>query len=152
MEPPVARGDPHEVALGHARLKAAAVEGDCVLAADTVVAVGDRLLGKPADAREARAMLLELSGTTHRVVTAVVLRVMGLVRTASVETRVTMRELAPSEIDAYVATGEPMGKAGAYAIQESGDRFVVRVDGPFDNVVGLPVEAVRHLLDGVRIQ
>jgi septum formation protein len=63
-----------------------------------------------------------------------------------------MRELAPAEIDAYVATGEPMGKAGAYAIQESGDRFVVRVDGPFDNVVGLPVDAVRDLLAGFRIQ
>jgi septum formation protein len=151
-EPPVARGDPHEVALAHARRKAAAVAGECVLAADTVVAVGDRLLGKPADDGEARAMLRLLSGTTHRVVTAVVVRVRGDVRTASVETRVTMRALTEAEIDAYVATGEPTGKAGAYAIQESGDRFVVRLDGPFDNVVGLPVDAVRGLLRDVRIQ
>lgn len=151
-EPRVDRGDPHEVALALARRKAAAVAGECVLAADTVVAIGDRLLGKPADAREARAMLRALSGTTHRVVTAVVVRAGGEVRAASVETRVTMRALAAAEIDAYVATGEPMGKAGAYAIQESGDRFVVRIDGPFDNVVGLPVDAVRDLLRGLRIQ
>jgi len=69
-----------------------------------------------------------------------------------VETRVTMRRLSPEEIDAYVASGESMGKAGAYAIQETGDRFVTGIDGPRDNVVGLPVETVRRLLRELRIE
>jgi len=140
------RGDPHAVALRNAVRKAEAVPGDPVLGADTVVAVGDRLLGKPRDAAHAKELLGMLSGTTHRVVTAVALRAGGRTRTRTVETRVTMRRLAPAEIDAYVASGEAMGKAGAYAIQETADRFVTALEGPFDNVVGLPLEAVRELL------
>jgi septum formation protein len=140
------RGDPHTVAVENARRKAAAVAGDPVLAADTVVAVGDRILGKPMDPEDARAILRVLSGTTHRVVTGVALRSEGSTSVRSVETSVTMRPLAPSEIEAYVASGEAMGKAGAYAIQESGDRFVTALDGPYDNVVGLPVATVRDLL------
>jgi septum formation protein len=140
------RGDPHAVALRNAVAKAAAVEGEAVLGADTVVACGDRLLGKPRDAADARRILGVLSATTHRVVTAVVLRHRGAVRARTVETRVTMRRLTPAEIEAYVASGEAMGKAGAYAIQETADRFVTGLDGPFDNVVGLPVDAVRDLL------
>jgi septum formation protein len=140
------RGDPHAVALRNARRKALAVRGDAVLAADTVVALGDRLFGKPSDDAEARATLRALAGTTHRVVTAVVLVAGGALFEGSAETRVTMRSLADAEIDAYVASGEARGKAGAYAIQETGDRFVTAVDGPFDNVVGLPMEVVRALL------
>lgn len=139
-------GDPHAVALANARAKALAVPGDVVLGADTVVAVGHRLLGKPRDAEDARRILKTLSGTTHSVVTAVVLAAGGRTLERSVETRVTMRPMSEEEISAYVASGESMGKAGAYAIQEKGDRFVTRVEGPWDNVVGLPVEAVRELL------
>jgi septum formation protein len=91
-------------------------------------------------------MLRALSGTTHRVVTGVALRTPGAMLVRSVETRVTMRPLSSDEIAAYVASGESAGKAGAYAIQESADRFVDRVDGPFDNVVGLPVATVRAML------
>lgn len=144
-----ARGDPHRVALANARRKALAARPrgeEPVLAADTVVALGERLLGKPADAADARRILAALQGTTHRVVTGVVLRAGGRLFERTVETRVTMRPMPPAEIDAYVASGEPMGKAGAYAVQETGDRFVESMEGPFDNVVGLPVDAVRSLL------
>jgi septum formation protein len=141
------RGDPHAIAVANARRKAAAVAGDAVLGADTVVAVGDRLLGKPQDEVQARAFLRALSGTTHCVVTGVALKTPAGLRSRSVETRVTMRTLTDEEIAAYVSSGEAMGKAGAYAIQETADRFVVRVDGPYDNVVGLPVAAVKELMD-----
>ena len=140
------QGDPHRVALENAEAKARAVAGDLVLGADTVVAVGDRLLGKAKDAGEARAILEALSGTTHRVVTGVALRAQESVFLRSVETRVTMRVWSDAEIDAYIESGEWRGKAGAYAIQESADRFVTRIEGPYDNVVGLPVDAVRELL------
>ncbi len=152
------RGDPHEVAVENARRKAAAAPamdrvandsaaGDrIVLAADTVVALGDLLLGKPRDAGHARSILCSLSGTTHSVVTGVALRSARGIQTKSVETRVTMRTWTAAELDAYVASGEPMGKAGAYAIQETADRFVTDLDGPYDNVVGLPIVAVRELL------
>jgi len=140
------RGDPAAVAAENARRKADAVPGDRVLGADTVVAVDGDLLGKPKDAADARAMLVRLSGTTHRVITAVALRVAGRTRVRTVETRVTMRALADEEIDAYVASGAGMGKAGGYAIQEGADRFVERLEGPYDNVVGLPIDAVRALL------
>ena len=142
------RGDPHAVAAENARRKAAAVAGERVLGVDTVVAVGDRLLGKPRDAAHARALLGALSGTTHSVVTGVALKTAAGTRVRTVETRVTMRVISAAEIEDYVASGESMGKAGAYAIQETADRFVERLDGPFDNVVGLPVDTVRELLAG----
>jgi septum formation protein len=141
------RGDPAHVALFNATGKAMAVESEPVLAADTVVALGDRLLGKPTDDEEARAFLGLLSGTTHSVVTGVALRYDGAITGGCVETKVTMRRIEPAEIEAYVATGESRGKAGAYAIQETADRFVESIDGPYDNVVGLPVDLVRRLLE-----
>jgi septum formation protein len=120
-----------------------------VLGADTEVAVGDTVLGKPRDREHAREMLRSLSGTTHRVLTGVCLldarsgaRLEGVART-----RVTMRALADAEIGAYVDSGEGDDKAGAYAIQETGDRFVTRVDGSWSNVVGLPMELLRGLLE-----
>lgn len=140
------RGDPHAVAATNARRKAEAVKGDPVLGADTVVAVGDRLLGKPRDEADARDLLRALSGTTHVVVTGVALKAGGKVLVRTVETRVTMRRLDEAEILAYARSGEGMGKAGAYAIQETADRFVTRLLGPYDNVVGLPLDAVRALL------
>jgi septum formation protein len=140
------RGDPHAVAAANARRKAEAVAGDLVLGADTVVSVGDRLLGKPRDEADARDLLRAISGTTHVVVTAVALKARGRILERTVATRVTMRRLDEQEIRAYAASGEGMGKAGGYAIQETADRFVTALAGPLDNVVGLPVDAVRELL------
>jgi septum formation protein len=141
------RGDPHAVAVANAREKALSVAvDDPVLGADTVVELGGRLLGKPRDPSDASAILKTLSGTSHSVVTGVALVFGGEVRTRSVETRVTMREFTDREIECYVASGEAMGKAGAYAIQETADRFVTHLEGPYDNVVGLPLDAVRALL------
>jgi septum formation protein len=116
-----------------------------VLAADTVVALdGGRLLGKPADRAEAASHLRALSGTTHSVVTGVCLREepAGTEEVFHAETRVTMRPLSEEEVRAYADSGEGMDKAGGYAIQEGGDRFVTRVEGSRSNVVGLPVEEV----------
>jgi len=149
--PPAGLG-PSEVAAALALRKARAcpaADDELVLGADTVVAAADgELLGKPSDDRDARRILGKLSGTTHRVITgyALVRRAPGLECTGSVETRVTMRALEPDEIATYVATGESEGKAGAYAIQERGDRFVTRVEGSWSNVVGLPLEQVRARL------
>jgi septum formation protein len=140
------RGDPGAVAEENARRKAAAVEGPVVLGADTVVALGDVLLGKPRDAAHARKLLRTLSGTTHSVVTGVALRSRGKMRSRAVETRVTMRDLTDEEIEGYVSSGEWEGKAGGYAIQETAAGFVTACEGPLDNVVGLPVDAVRALL------
>jgi septum formation protein len=125
-----------------ARAVAARLTEGVVLAADTVVAVGAATLGKPVDAADAARMLRTLSGTTHRVVTGFCARdvATGAERSGRVTTFVTMRRLTDADVADYVASGEPFGKAGGYAIQETGDRFVVALDGPFDNVVGLPVE------------
>jgi len=147
--PPEGAG-PQEAAVAIARRKALVVlarTGGVVLAADTIVAATDgEFLGKPADADDARRILGKLSGTTHRVVTGVVVADADGVRTASDTTLVTMRNLSPREIDDYVATGECFDKAGAYAIQETADRFVTRLEGSFTNVVGLPLETVAPLL------
>jgi septum formation protein len=124
-----------------------------VLGADTIVAVdrasGAEMLGKPDDARDARRMLAVLSGSRHRVVTGVCALRMEDGRLASgfERTFVTMRALSSREIDDYVASGEWRDKAGGYAIQESADRFVTRLEeGGYDNVVGLPVALALELL------
>ncbi len=123
------------------------VPGAVVLGADTVVALGARILGKPAGAGGARRMLGSLSGTRHAVMTGVaVVWPSGWRQVASETTFVTMRPMTPGEIDDYISSGEWIGKAGAYAIQESADRFVERVEGSFTNVVGLPMELVGRLL------
>ena len=119
-----------------------------VLAADTIVAAGKQLLGKANNPDEARRSLALLSGTTHRVVTGVCLIEIPTMRRAlfRVVTRVTMRRWTGREIANYVRSGEWKGKAGAYAIQESADRFVTRIAGSFTNVVGLPMERVAREL------
>ncbi|MBM6786735.1 septum formation inhibitor Maf [Collinsella tanakaei] len=118
--------------------------GELVVAADTIVAIDGELLGKPADAADAHRMLRELSGRTHQVATGVCLIVAGdSARTphSFVDvTDVTFYDLTDEEIDAYVASGEPLDKAGAYGIQGVGGRLLVRgIDGDFYNVVGLPI-------------
>jgi len=122
------------------------VEGTPILAADTLVALHGRVLGKPADADEARRMLGSLSGTRHAVITGVALLCPAGRRIASEVTHVTMRPMSEAETEEYVESGEWDGKAGAYAIQETADRFVERVEGSFTNVVGLPMELVERLL------
>jgi septum formation protein len=117
-----------------------------VLAADTLVLLKGRILGKPADAADARQLLRRLRGTRHRVVTGVALRWGEVERTGADETVVVMKRVTDEAIDAYVATGEPMGKAGAYAVQEEGDRFIERMEGSYTNVVGLPMELVARML------
>ena len=136
-----------------AALQALPPDDAILLAADTIVALetpdGSMLLGKPADADDARAMLERLSGSRHKVVTGVcALRTRDLESAKAWErTLVTMRAISPAEIEAYVASGEWEGKAGGYAIQESADRFVTRLEeGGFDNVVGLPVRLTLDLL------
>jgi septum formation protein len=116
-----------------------------VLAADTEVVVDGRILGKPADPDDARRMLRLLSGETHDVLTAVV--VVGIRESAEVVTsRVRFTPLTERDIDWYVGTGEPMGKAGGYAIQGRGARFIDRIEGSWSNVVGLPVATVHRLI------
>ena len=137
-DPPDA--DPVDLVRAHAEGKALSVheEGAITLGVDTTVHLGGRLYGKPGDARSARAMVGELSGATHLVVSGLCLLGPGFSVVEHAVTRVTFRELTGSEIDEYIATGEWGGRAGGYAIQGIGGRLVARIDGDYLNVVGLP--------------
>lgn len=128
---------------------AVAEAGALVLAADTVVSAGRRILGKPADVAEAVRFLMLLSGRRHRVTTAI--RLVGADRTArrTVETRVRVKRLSDAEISAYVRSGEWRGKAGGYAIQGIGAAFVPEIFGSYTNVVGLPLTETANLLTGL---
>ena len=131
---------------------------DVVLGADTLVAVDGMMLGKPSAAPDAAQMLRLLSGRTHEVVTGVCLvgplngerAVNRVVKTAAETTRVSMTELSEQDIADYVATGEPMDKAGAYAIQGIAARWIPRIEGDYSNVVGLPVALVWKMLKEFR--
>lgn len=136
-----------------ARAKAAAVADGCagagetVVAADTIVALDGEPLGKPADEADARRMLRALSGKTHQVATGVCIACDGRSESFVDITDVTFYELSDEEIDAYVATGEPMDKAGAYGIQGRRGRMLVeKIEGDFYNVVGLPISKVVRAL------
>jgi septum formation protein len=160
-ETPLSGEPARECAERLAREKALAVwrtrskEGlpqNVVLGADTIVVVDELILGKPRDTDDAMRMLRLLSGRLHLVITAVCL--VGLLgsrepRTASETTLVTMNELSDAEIRDYVATGEPMDKAGAYAIQGRASRWIPRIEGDYSNVVGLPVALVYRMLSRV---
>ena len=119
---------------------------DCVLGADTVVVVDGQLLGKPSNAADAARMLRLLSGRQHQVITGVCLVVGGRPVVASETTLVTVSEITDKEIADYVASGEPMDKAGAYAIQGIASRWIPRIEGDYSNVVGLPVALVWRML------
>jgi septum formation protein len=119
---------------------------DVVLGADTVVVVDGQLLGKPSDAADAARMLRTLSGRVHQVITGVCIVVSGHCEVASEATSVTMSEISEKEIADYVASGEPMDKAGAYAIQGIASRWIPRIEGDYSNVVGLPVALVWRML------
>lgn len=116
------------------------------IAADTIVVCGTKLLGKPSNAVDAGSMLSALSGRTHKVVTAVAAAREGKVKSAVEEVLVTFRELTDDEIDAYIATGEPMDKAGAYGIQGYGATIVERIEGDYFAVMGLPLVKLVRLL------
>jgi septum formation protein len=147
------RAQPGESPAGYVRrlsiekARAVAAEpAEFVLAADTVVVVDDAILEKPASEAEARAMLARLGGRAHTVLTGVCLRHAGLERAQVQSTLVVFAPLSEAEIAAYCASGEPMDKAGAYAIQGLASKFVERIDGCYFNVVGLPVPLVYRLL------
>jgi septum formation protein len=158
-ETPLAGESPRDCAERLAREKALAVfqsrPQEWVLGADTIVVVDDIILGKPRDAGDASRMLRLLSGRTHAVITGVCVvgpvasgqrSVASNVNTASETTLVTFCEVSDDEIRDYVATGEPMDKAGAYAIQGIASRWIPRIEGDYSNVVGLPVALVYAML------
>lgn len=150
-------GETPEALAGRvARLKALAVARRCpagaeslVLGADTIVVLGEHVLGKPADAGEAESHLGRLCGRSHEVITAVAVVRSNTreIRELCVRSEVTLRPAAAAEIRAYVATGEPLDKAGAYALQGEGRRFVERVSGSATNVIGLPMDETVALLE-----
>lgn len=160
-ETPLKNEEPRECAERLAREKAMTVwrsrPHDAVLGADTIVVVDETILGKPVDAEDAARMLRILSGRVHRVITGVCLiksRTSGArdenrnenLHLGSETTLVTMSEISDKEILDYVATGEPMDKAGAYAIQGIASRWIPRIEGDYSNVVGLPVALVYRML------
>lgn len=144
---------PEDYVLRVARDKALTVArrqpGRVVLAADTTVVAGGQILAKPADEADAVRMLELLSGAVHDVWTGVVARRNGQEAAEPVLTRVHLRHMTPDEIGWYVASGEPMGKAGAYGIQGRAARFIERIEGSWSNVVGLPIATVDRLLKRV---
>ncbi len=142
--------DAHVRRLAAEKARAAAAQrpGATVLGADTVVVVDDRILGKPRDAADAAAMLRALSGRAHEVLTGVAVHGPSASPTVIeiARTRVWFCPLSEQDISHYVASGEPLDKAGAYAIQGIASRFVERIDGSYSNVVGLPVALVHRIL------
>ncbi len=132
--------------LAEAKARAAWRRGELTLGADTAVAVDGGILGKPADADDAKRMLRLLSGRAHCVLTGVALFDGGSAKRAVEETRVFFRSLSAAEIEEYAASGEPADKAGAYGIQGAASKFVERIEGCYFNVVGLPVARVYGML------
>jgi septum formation protein len=150
-----ANPDPKERVMENALAKARSVLGNVeeglIVGADTVVYIDERILGKPSSDDEARRMMATLSGRVHRVFTglAVIDAESGLEEVSCEETQVHLMELSDEEISRYVESGEPMGKAGAYAIQGLGAVFVDRVVGCFHNVVGLPLSLLWKMIRGM---
>jgi len=152
LEETLAAGSPRAAAAGlaldKARAVAARVGEGVVLGADTIVVIDGQALGKPAGPDEARAMLRRLRGREHEVITgvAVVDARTGRSEATAVVSRVRMAEYGEAEIEAYLATEEPLDKAGAYAIQGRGGALVAGLEGSFSNVVGLPLEETARVL------
>ena len=159
---PTESDDPAQVACRLAEAKARAVAasepsgGRWIIGADTIVVLGRWIIGKPRDAADAVAILGRLSGSEHSVITALALvrgdgaaGVAGRSLVRAAETRIRMREIPEEEIRRYVEQGGSDGKAGAYAIQEGGDRYIERLDGSLTNVIGLPMELLAEMLDEV---
>lgn len=132
------------LAEGKAEAVAARHQGAVIIGADTVVVCDGQIFGKPLVPQRAREMLLALSGRTHRILTGFVIidTKTGSKVARAVETKVSFHTLSDTQIDSYVATGEPLEKAGGYAIQGGGAKFVERLEGEVDNVVGLPLQTL----------
>lgn len=148
---------PEAYARRLSRAKAAAASGSTpgavVLAADTIVVVGDEVLEKPKDEADFRRMMNLLSGRTHEVITAVAARVLGgQTFDQAVKTKVTFRELGEDEVAWYWASGEPRDKAGGYALQGRGGAFVSRIDGSHSNVIGLPLVETLQVLEAAGVK
>jgi|SRR5271167_674620 len=152
-EQPLPNEQPLQYAQRLARDKARVVfarnPDSVVLGADTIVVADEHLLEKPRDAEDAARMLRLLSGRSHQVITGVCLMAPGFEQTEAETTEVQFSPLSDAEIAGYVATGEPMGKAGAYAIQGVASRWVERIDGCYFNVVGLPVPRVFRMMQAL---
>ncbi len=148
-ETPLRAELPRAYAARLAREKACAVagqDGDIILCADTTVALGRRILGKPADAGEAAAFLLALGGRRHQVITAVAVRCGARLWTRESVSAVKMKRLSDQELNAYLAGGEWQGKAGGYAIQGAAGAFIPWISGSFTGIVGLPLAETAALL------
>jgi septum formation protein len=152
---------PRELAERLAREKAEAVAAQIgktprrvVLGSDTIVVIGDEVLGKPRDAEHAVTLLRKLVGRTHLVMTgvAVVESDTGFTRSRVVESRVTLRKADEAELRGYVATGESLDKAGAYALQGAGRRFITAIEGSETNVIGLPLEETLAMLQDAGVE
>jgi septum formation protein len=141
----LAAGDPEELVVENARRKAAAVEGDLVIACDTDVVLDGEVLGKPADAADARSYLDRMSGRAHTVMSGLVVVEEGEERSGLEKTTVVFKQLSEAEKDRYVRFGEWEGRSGGYAIQTLGSSLVERVEGSVSNVVGLPVGLLAEL-------
>ncbi|GAB4155182.1 MAG: Maf family protein [Planctomycetota bacterium] len=145
--------DPVADCLSKALMKALDVSGHVergvVIGADTIALLNSRVIGKPLDEQDARRTLRELSNNPHQVVTGVAIVVVPdmIVLSGTESTSVFMRPMSDEEIDEYVRSGEALGRAGSYAVQRNGDKFVERMEGSFSNVVGLPMELLFSLLD-----
>ncbi len=149
-ETPQAGEKPRPYCARLAREKALAITAasdELVLSADTIVALGHRLLGKPRDADQAREYLRMMSGRRHRVITAVALRHNDVIRAKDTVTTLRMKRLTEQDIEAYIATGEWQGKAGAYGIQGYAGRFIPWITGSYTGVVGLPLTETAQLLE-----
>ena len=149
-EPP--RDHAERLARGKAEVIAAREPDAVVIGSDTIVVVDGDVLGKPADENDAVRMLARLAGRSHTVVTAVAVAWRGETRSAVEEVEVTFHPLSRAEIDAYIATREPMDKAGAYGIQGYGATIVARVDGDYFAVMGLPLQRLIRVLDSLGIR
>ncbi|MCB1362556.1 MAG: septum formation protein Maf [Rhodobacteraceae bacterium] len=138
---------PYCVRMARAKVRAVpAADDDIVLCADTTVALGRRILGKPADAGQAAAFLHALSGRRHRVITAVALRRGDRLWQRDIVSQVRMKRLSDPEVNAYLATGDWQGKAGGYAIQGPAGAFIPWISGSFSGIVGLPLAETAALL------
>ena len=145
---------PRELTLANARAKAltvAATEKLPVLGADTIVVLGEKIFGKPQDDDDAAKMLSELSGRQHEVITGLALVYQGRILASAVTTEVYLAPLSYEAIERYVRTGEPRGKAGAYAIQGKAAAFIEKINGSYSNVVGLPLHEVCLLAEKMGI-
>ena len=129
-----------------ARLQARGLPPAPVLCSDTTVALGRVIYGKPADAKDAARMLRELSGTTHRVLTAVAIQSGRKRAEVLSDSRVTFAAMTERQIKAYIATGEPMGKAGAYAVQGRAAAYISHISGSYSGIMGLPMHETAQLL------